>query len=169
MHHYDQLKKLMPIELGQVSDADMEVEGSFFDSADSRIMDLLVEIFPSTTDILLSRWEHEYGLSPRAEDSLENRRCALLARYTDVGNLSQTYFVKLAAALGYDIFITEGGEQNNMFRAGISRAGDPVYSPVLMWVWKITTLNKFPAADIINHFNDLNPPHMRLEFEDGSQ
>jgi len=159
----------MPIDLGGVSDMDMYIEGGFFDLAGGGILDLVKEIYPSTTDILLSRWEREYGLSPRAGDSLEDRLRALLAAYVNVGNLSQAYFIRLAAALGYDIVIAEGGEQNNMFRAGISHAGDPVYSAMIMWTWIVTTLNKPPAADIINLFNDLTPPHMRLIFENGSQ
>jgi len=164
MNHADALKKLMPIDLGPISDMDIEVEGALYDTAASTMLQLLPEFFPSTTDVLIGRWEAEYGLAPQAAATLNDRRRALLARYVDVGNLSKNYFIAIAAALGYEIEITEGGEINSMFRAGISRAGDRVYFPAVLWQWTVTTLNTPPAADIINLFNDLNPPHMRLEF-----
>jgi uncharacterized protein YmfQ (DUF2313 family) len=164
MNHINALKKLMPIDLGVVSGMDMAVEGRLLDSAAAKIMQLLPELYPSTTTILFERWEAEYGLAPKPGDTLEARRHALLARYIDIGNLSKGYFVSIAAALGYKIDIAEGGEANVMFRAGTSRAGDPVNSASLMWVWKVTTHNKPPLNDLKNLFSDLNPPHMRLEF-----
>jgi len=162
--HEDALKKLMPIELGSVSDRDMAAEGESLDQAMTAVWRILPEAFPSSTEVLLARWEAEYGIFPRPNDSNANRRAALQARYVDIGNLSKTYFTMIAAALGYDVEITEGGELHKLFRAGISRAGESVYEAGAMWVWTVTTQNKDVGQELIDTFNDLNPPHMRLQF-----
>jgi len=164
MNHYQALKQLMPIDLGEVSNKDMEIEGALYDDATEATTKLLPEFFPSTVDALLSRWEAEYGIIPRQGAGIEERRANLRARYITIGNLSKAYFKSIAQALGYEVEITEGGELYNWFRASISRAGDPVYSASAMWSWTVTTKNKKPGRDIVDTFKDLNPPHMRLEF-----
>lgn len=162
--HKDAIQQLMPLNLGEDAAADIIVEGALLDTAAASMTELLPEFFPSTVEALLARWEAEYGILPRAGASLEDRRRAVLAQYVRIGSLTRAHFAALAAALGYEVDITEGGEDFIMFRAGISKAGDPVYAPGSMWSWTVTTLNKQAEADIRTLFADLNPPHMRLEF-----
>jgi len=164
MNHSQALKQLVPIDLGDISDKDAEIEGALYDAAVEATALLLPEFIPSTVDALLDRWEAEYGIIPRQGATIEERRANLRARYITIGNLSKEYFTAIANALGYDVEITEGGEMYNLFRAGISRAGDPVYSATAMWVWTVTTKNKEPGRDIIDTIKDLNPPHMHLNF-----
>jgi uncharacterized protein YmfQ (DUF2313 family) len=168
MTHYQALKQLMPINLGPLSDTDMRVEGALLDAVVPDMLSLLPEFFPSSiTTALIAQWEAEYGVIPRAGSGFEDRRRAVLAQYIRIGSLTAAHFTALAAALGYEITITEGGETFVPFRAGISRAGDPVYSAGALWVWTVTTQNKPAAADIRSLFADLGPPHMRLEFAYG--
>jgi uncharacterized protein YmfQ (DUF2313 family) len=158
----------MPIDLGQVADTDMRVEGALLDAVVPDMLSLLPEFFPSSlTAALLPLWEAEYGVIPRTGASFEDRRRAVLAQYVRIGSLTKAHFTALAAALGYEVTITEGGDTFVPFRAGISRAGDPVYSAGALWVWTVTTQNKPAAADIRSLFADLGPPHMRLEFAFG--
>lgn len=164
MNHYDALKQLMPLELGAVSDGDMYVEGALYDAAAADIDAAAPEFFPSTLEMLLAQWEAEYGVVPRPGAGLEERRRAVLAQYVRVGSMTKAAFVALAAALGYNVTITEGGELFVPFRAGISCAGDAVYELGSMWTWTVTTHNKPAGADIRSLFADLSPPHMRLEF-----
>lgn len=165
MNHADAIRKLMPIDLGDLSNRDIDVEGALYDAAAARILDLLSEFFPSTTTELFDRWEREYSLIPQMGASIEDRRRALQTRHASVGSLTKAHFTVLANTLGYEVEIEEGGELHNMFRAGRSAAGDPVFAAIWMWVWTVRTLNKAPGQDIIELFNDLNPPHMTLSFE----
>ena len=165
MKHADAIRKLMPIDFGDVSDQDIEVEGAFYDAAATRILDLLAELFPSTTVEFLNRWEREYGLIPRVGATVDERRRALQTRYTYIGSLTKAHFILLANTLGYTVEINEGGELYKMFRAGISAAGDPVFTADLMWTWTVRTRNKSPGRDLTDLFNDLNPPHMTLTVE----
>ncbi|MCL2219339.1 MAG: DUF2313 domain-containing protein [Chitinispirillia bacterium] len=165
MMHADALKKLIPIALGDISDRDMEIEGALLDSEAATITSTLREWFPSTTEALLEQWEREYGLGIRAGAGIDERRAVLLAQYVYVGNLAKSHFESLCNTLGYEVVITEGGEEYRMFRAGISAAGDPVFAAALMWNWTVKTTNRSPGADLIELLNDLNPPHMKLEFE----
>jgi uncharacterized protein YmfQ (DUF2313 family) len=165
VNHYAALKQLMPLDLGGASDDDMAVEGGLLDAASADIPKILPEFFPSTAEALLTRWESEYGVVPRSGSSIEDRRRAVLARYVRIGSLTAAHFAALAAALGYDVTITEGGELFVPFKADIGRADiDAVYDAAAMWVWTVTAHNKQAGTDIRDLFTDLGPPHMRLEF-----
>jgi uncharacterized protein YmfQ (DUF2313 family) len=161
MKHSEALKKLMPIDLGTISNLDMVVEGELLDRAEETIMRLLPEFLPSTTEMLIDRWEAEYNIIPQAGATLENRHHALVSKVLNTYNLTRTYFTSLAARLGYTIEIIEGAAP---FRAGISTAGEPVYNATGMWVWTIEVLNVSTAPDLESLFTDLTPPHMRPNF-----
>jgi uncharacterized protein YmfQ (DUF2313 family) len=165
MLHYNALKMLMPLELGDVDTADIMLEGGQLDQAMTAIPRLMPEAFPSTTEMLLARWEAEYGLLASPQANIADRRLSLRAKYVTIGSMSREYFITLARVLGYDISITEDADFYRPFRAGISRAGvDAVYSPSTLWVWTVTTHGRPAGRDIIDAISDLNPPHMRLHF-----
>ena len=161
MNHYHALKQLLPIDLGPLSDADMQIEGALLDEAIAHAESVINEFFPSTADLTLARWEKEYALYPAINASKEDRRAALKARILERGGLSRPYFVSLAAALGYTIEISQSPP---MFRAGISAAGDKVYSSALLWEWTVLVVDAHEAPELESLFNDLNPPHLRLTF-----
>jgi len=164
--HYRQLRQLMPLDLGAESDKDMQIEGALYDAVSVAAGELEPEILPGGVSALtIERWEAEYGIIPPQGASLEDRRRAVAAKYRYIGSLTKAHFAALAAGLGYEVEITESEEAVVAFRAGISKAGDMVWSVGGvggMWVWRVVCTNKPPAEDIINLLNDLNPPHMRL-------
>ena len=96
----------------------------------SRLQDalntLIAEIFPCSTLDLLPEWEETLGLPSACTGNLGNlqeRQQAVCVKFTARGGQSKAYFISLAETLGYEITITEFAP----FRAGINRAGDPVY------------------------------------------
>jgi uncharacterized protein YmfQ (DUF2313 family) len=75
-----------------------------------RVSDLIVDAFPATTVELLPEWEATLGLpDPCAgvAPTILQRQQQVLARFIATGGQSAAYFIALAAALGYDITITE--------------------------------------------------------------
>lgn len=79
-----------------------------FHSDASNIVD--TELYPPATQAMLAEWEADFGLpdpcTPQPQ-TYEQRIAALLARITDQGSLSRAKYIALAAALGFEITITE--------------------------------------------------------------
>ena len=97
---------------------------------------LIAEIFPCSTLDLLPEWEETLGLPSQCTGNLGNlqqRQQAVCVKFTARGGQSKAYFISLAETLGYQITITEFAP----FRAGINRAGDPVYGEGWAHVWQI--------------------------------
>jgi uncharacterized protein YmfQ (DUF2313 family) len=123
--------------------------GEELSRVDARGDDLLSEVLPSTTVEMLIDWERVAGLPdpcvPEGQ-TIQERRNALLARLAGTGGQSRQFFIDLAASLGFTITITEF----RPFRAGISRAGDALYSEEWLYVWRInapeTTVIEFRAG-----------------------
>jgi len=68
------------------------------------------ELDPNTTDIALPDWEETYGLPDAcggADQSFDGRRERVIQKVTTKGGQSIPFFVGLAAALGYEVTITE--------------------------------------------------------------
>lgn len=110
--------------------------GKTFARNSQRATNLLTDAFPASTVELLQEWEKSTGLpDPCAGTSatLEQRRAQVVARLTDSGGSSVDYFVQFAAALGYDVTIQEFAPA----RAGLMRAGDPVYGEDWAYAWMI--------------------------------
>lgn len=117
-----------------------------FARLDGRAFDLPGEVLPSTTTELLPDWERVAGLPDRCagvlEDTQQGRRNALLAKLTSTGGQSIPYFISVAAALGFDITITE----YRPFRAGLSVAGDALTNGLWRHVWRVNA----PAQTVIS-------------------
>lgn len=115
-----------------------------FQRNSARAANLITDAFPSTTVELLTEWEETLGLpDPCAGESptLAQRRAQVVARLTDNGGASVPYFIAFAAALGYDITITEFAPS----RAGIMRAGDAVRGDGWAYVWLISAPGYTPV------------------------
>lgn len=103
---------------------------------DARAEALMEEADPRTTSELLSDWERIAALPSSCvtvEQTIEERRAALVAKLTLLGGQSPDFFIDLAAGLGSVITVKEC----RPFRAGKSRAGDPCYSTLARFLWHI--------------------------------
>lgn len=111
---------------------------------------LAIEVNPALTSELLSDWERVAGLPDKCagtlETTMQGRRNALLAKLTSTGGQSIAYFISVAKSLGYEITITEF----RPFRAGMSKAGDPLTNGDWVYAWRInapeTTIIEFKAG-----------------------
>lgn len=82
-----------------------------FARVDGRAATLRDEADPRTTFELLIDWERAFGLPAPCMDgvsqTLQQRRNALVAQVTGIGDQSRQYFIDLAASAGFSISITE--------------------------------------------------------------
>jgi uncharacterized protein YmfQ (DUF2313 family) len=85
---------------------------------DGRAMQLVEEADPRTVAELFADWERVTGLPDACavafggDQSMSQRRAALVGRLTTMGGQSSAYYVGLAAALGYAITISEFSEHS---------------------------------------------------------
>ena len=91
------------------------------------------EIFPTTAVKKINDWENLYELSHDGE--LEERRQALLAAINKDSGIAERHYLALAASLGFAIQITK---PPRMLRAGLGRAGFPVYEPDMQYTWTVS-------------------------------
>jgi uncharacterized protein YmfQ (DUF2313 family) len=106
-----------------------------------RACDLLIESNPATTVELLGEWERSLGLpDPCAPPSalLQERRNAVVALLSALGEASVSFFANLAADRGYAVEIRE----HRPFECGRSRCGDVasrdrVGSQLQRFVWTV--------------------------------
>jgi len=165
MNHYNSLKMLYPVDIGKNLDSKIAIDGYHLDKAYNTIMSVLNELFPATSVESISRWEKEYGsfndgnLSDRQNGVVSKKR-----QQSDLknGGLRKSLYVSIAGALGYSISILESSQP---FRAGISRAGDPVYSSSALWTATIAVQGVSSAPSLEALLNDIFPPWIRLVFE----
>lgn len=187
----EQLDALLPQGLAWPREQDARIRlltralAEEFSRVDARGDDLVLEANPATTSELLPEWEAAAGLPDECVPSgqtLQERRAALISKLTELGGASRSYFIQLAASLGYTITIDEFAP----FRAGISHAGDPLAGENWMYVWRInapeTTVTDFRASlsaageplrkwgnDLLECvFNRLKPAHTVLLFGYGN-
>lgn len=110
---------------------------------------LLEEADPRTTAELFLDWERVAGLPDACaeafggEQTMQQRRAALIGRLTTLGGQSPAYFIGLAAALGYAITITE------FSRFTVSSTVDlPLYGDAWDFAWQVNA-----ALNTITTFN----------------
>ena len=76
-----------------------------FARADARALELLAEADPRQADALFPEWESSYSLPSEcapAEQSLADRRVALIGRIVGRGGMRQQDYIDLAEGLGYE-------------------------------------------------------------------
>jgi len=104
---------------------------------DDRGFTLPLEANPTTTSELLSDWERVAGLPDRCsgvlEETLQGRRNALLTKLSSTGGQSPAYFISIAAALGYQVTITEF----RPFRVGRSKVGESLTNGDWQFAWQV--------------------------------
>lgn len=117
-----------------------------FARLDARGWQLLEEADPRTAIELFNDWERVAGLPDTCaeafsttEQTLDQRRQALIARLVTVGGQTQAYFIALAAAFGVTITITE-------YRA--QTVDDDVSMPMFDDAWNTVWSINMPLTDI---------------------
>ena len=147
--------------------------------------DLLVDAFPATAEFLLPEWEASLGLpDPCAgeDQTVAQRQAHVVARLTQTDGPTIASLTAYAATLGYTITITEYAPA----RAGLLRAGQPLYGTAWAFAWLVTapqiTVNLFRAGSshagelletygntaLICELRRLAPAHTVLMFTFGS-
>jgi uncharacterized protein YmfQ (DUF2313 family) len=95
------------------------------------------EVNPTSSSELLPDWERIAGLPDKCsgalEETLQGRRNVLLTKLTSTGGQSASYFIEVAASLGYTVTI----EVFRPFRVGRSHAGDPLTNGAWVFTWVI--------------------------------
>lgn len=124
--HYKALSQLYPLKM----DAEEYAVSKELDRALEYADAAYPEIFPSTATATLERWEDLYELGHTG--TLEYRRQVLLAEINRESGIAERHYKALAAAIGFTIDIVK---PPRMFRAGLSRAGFPVYDPDWQYTW----------------------------------
>lgn len=126
--HYNAFTKLKPIPT-DAEDAAVALE---LDRVLAIYNEDYKEIFPTTTVKKINEWENIYELSHDGE--LEARRQALLAAINKDSGIAERHYIALAASLGFAIQITK---PPRMLRAGLGRAGFPVYDANEQYTWTV--------------------------------
>ena len=107
---------------------------------DGRAMQLLEEADPRTTAELFADWERVTGLPDACatafggDQTLAQRRAALVGRLTTLGGQSAAYFIGLAAALGYAITLSEFTEHSVL-----DDVEHPLYSAAWNFAWQVNS------------------------------
>jgi uncharacterized protein YmfQ (DUF2313 family) len=110
-----------------------------------RALDLLIDASPAQAVELLADWERVADLPDVCSGAeivgLVARRAALIQRLTSLGGQSRSYFIGVAASLGYTITITE----YRAFVAG-SSAGQSLTNGTWPFAWRVNS----PAVTVRN-------------------
>lgn len=105
---------------------------------EGRALTLLEEADPRTTAELFADWERVAGLPDDCviafapDQTVAQRRAALVGRLATIGGQSPAYFVGLAAALGYAITLTEFKQH-----AVNDDVSTPLYGPAWAFAWQV--------------------------------
>lgn len=123
---------------------------------DARMFALVNEADPRLTSEMLLDWERITGLpdgcvvSSGQSQTADQRRAALVARLTMEGGQSKEYFIRLAAAMGYTITITEF--KRHTVRSGVR---DPLCDAPWRFVWRVNaSLNTVVRMTVRSGVND---------------
>ena len=126
--HYNAFKKLKPIKT-DVEDAAVALE---FDRCYGEFNIMYKEAFAGTASSTLSKWEDLYELSH--DGSIAQRRQLLLAALNRESGIAERHYIALASSLGFTIAIQA---PPMLLRAGLGRAGFPVYDANEQYTWTV--------------------------------
>lgn len=123
---------------------------------DGRAQVLVAEADPRTTGELFADWERVTGLPDECaiafggDQTVAQRRSALLGRLTTLGGQSAAYFVGLAAALGYAITIEDFTEHT--VDDDVDHA---LYDAAWTFVWQVNgVLNELTEITVDDSVDD---------------
>jgi uncharacterized protein YmfQ (DUF2313 family) len=138
-----------------------------------RTEEFVQDAVPSDSVELLSDWERVADLTAEDKDTVPQRQQRLVAKLSELGGQSKSYFEHLARQWDLDIAIQEF----RPFRVGMSCAGDALTNDRWTFVWHIRILaymgNKTDPDEILLQQNQckalikqLKPAHTKLLFVD---
>ncbi|HGF1302029.1 TPA: YmfQ family protein, partial [Klebsiella quasipneumoniae subsp. similipneumoniae] len=108
-----------------------------FQRSDNDAQSLLSGAFPKTATIMLTDWENTLGLPDDCSigevDTIAKRQNAIVSKLISTGGQSKSYFIGIAAAMGYTIAIKEYRQA----RAGLSVCGDSLNGDDWPFVWLV--------------------------------
>lgn len=108
-----------------------------FQRSDGEATGLLGGSFPKTATIMLPEWESALGLPDDCSigevDTIAKRQNAIVSKLISTGGQSKSYFIGIAAAMGYTIDIKEYRQA----RAGLSVCGDGLNGDDWPFVWLV--------------------------------
>lgn len=119
---------------GWIQDADLLALMPTWARLNTRLNDLIAELFPCSTTELIPEWEDSLGLPGPCMGPLpttQQRRQAICAKFVARGAQTPAYFVSLANSLGYDAEVVQFAP----FRCGFNRCGDPLYGEAWAYAW----------------------------------
>lgn len=116
-----------------------------FARVDARALELLAEADPRQADALFPEWESSFGLPSDcapAEQSLADRRVALIGRIVGRGGMRHTDYIDLAEGLGYEgTQIIEHREATMELANGVgprgAEIGDAMSGEGWLWAWDV--------------------------------
>lgn len=108
-----------------------------FQRSDNDAQSLLSGAFPKTATIMLTDWENTLGLPDDCSigevDTIAKRQNAIVSKLISTGGQSKSYFISIAAAMGYTITIKEYRQA----RSGLSVCGDGLNGDDWPFVWMV--------------------------------
>jgi uncharacterized protein YmfQ (DUF2313 family) len=149
--YHAQLFSLLPPGMVWPTDSDSTLQrllsgaAEEFARIDARADALMLEADPRLTDLLFPEWETSYSLPGEcapAEQSLADRRAALIGRIIGQGGLRAADYIELAGGLGYDgVQIVEYHEATMELANGIgprgAEIGDPMNGEGWLYFWEV--------------------------------
>lgn len=124
---------------GGVQTSTLRALARSYQRSDEDARDLLDAAFPSTATAMLPEWEATLGLPDLCAigeiDSMIQRQRAVVSKLFGIGGQSVDYFIRVAAALGYTISIT----QYRQACTGMAVCGDAINGEEWPFTWLITS------------------------------
>lgn len=119
--------------------ATLRAIGRSFARSDSDAHEVLTGGFPATTIMMLSEWENTLGLPNDCaigeSNNIGDRQRAVVSKLISTGGLNRNYYTGVAAALGYEITIT----QFRPAMCAMSVCGDAINGEEWPFTWQINT------------------------------
>lgn len=133
---------------------------AMFARVDNRAGSMIDEADPRTTSWLLPEFEKMLGLPEPcvamtgADQTIEQRRAAVVARLTEVGGASKAFFIAVAKKLGYPDAVIETYRPMNCN----DDCNDALWSEWDRWTWQISVPYDDAGVFIANCNSDCNAP-----------
>ncbi|ALR75850.1 YmfQ family protein [[Enterobacter] lignolyticus] len=129
--------RVWPLASKTVQAAVLRALGSAFQRSDADAINLIAGAFPPTATSMLPEWEATLGLPDDCAigeiDGVSDRQRMVVAKLISTGGLNRDYYIRVAAALGYTITIT----QFRPSMCGMSVCGDALNGDEWPFTWQI--------------------------------
>jgi uncharacterized protein YmfQ (DUF2313 family) len=169
MSHFEVLKKLFPVrDMTGELDNDLTIEGKYMDQVDSTASQLALEFYPNTSTLLLSDWERVYDTTAVGDSSRQDAvETAMRVVVNKDGRLNPSYYVGLAAGLGYDSTVIESPDMFIVANTSPPATVLPgiLYEITELYTWYLDSTGSTVPADrtsLMNLINDRVPAFTKV-------